>query len=110
MALQLYKLVVASTLTDTQYFQTTGSAITLTSTPTTILATTFFHGSGSAVSSFTTATSNGYYSLMIGGVMQQTGIYTVSGSALTLTVGTVSQTITASSPISLTVTESTVTT
>lgn len=112
MTVQLYKLVVASTLTDTQYFQTATTTYTITTAATTISATSFLDSAGAAVTAFTTATTNGYYSLEVGGVLQQTGIYTVSAGGLTinLTAGnTVTYTITTSTPITLGVTETTIT-
>ena len=109
MALQFYKLVVETTLTDTQYFTELTADITLATTATPFPATDFLDGAGSGISTFTPATSNGYYTLFIGGAMQQTGIYTVDANDLTITLATGTQVLTTGTPISLTVTESTVT-
>ena len=108
MAIQLFKLVVESTLTETQYFTTLTTPITIGTTATDLPASNFLSGAGTTVSTFTTATSNGYYSLVIGGALQQSGLYTVSGSGLTLTLTAGTTPIPLSTPISLAVTESTV--
>lgn len=112
MTVQLFKLVAESTLSNTQYFQAATADYTITTTPTTIDATSFLNSDGSAVTAFATATSNGYYSLEVGGVLQQTGIFTVSaaGLSIALTTGnTLTYTITTSTPITLAVTETSVT-
>ncbi|HWP51003.1 MAG TPA: DUF4183 domain-containing protein [Clostridia bacterium] len=115
MAIALYKLVVESSLTDTQYFATAASNLTVDdTTPVVLLSTSFFNGDGSAVTAFTPATASGYYMLEIGGVLQQTGLYTVSASggglSLVLSAGnTASYVIAQSTPITFTVAESTIT-
>lgn len=109
MALQLFKLVVASTLSDTQYFQSATQIYTIGTAATTIAATSFLNGDGTNVTAFNTATTNGYYSLEISGVLQQTGIYTVSAAGLSIQLASGTSTILLSAPITLTVTESTIT-
>ncbi|WMJ83326.1 DUF4183 domain-containing protein [Oscillospiraceae bacterium LTW-04] len=114
MAIGLFKLVVESTLSDVQYFSTASTDLTIDdTTPVVLLATDFVTGDGAAVTTFTNATSAGYYMLEIGGVLQQTGLYTISASGggleLLLTTGnTATYNIAASTPITLTVTESTI--
>ncbi|MEA5136803.1 MAG: DUF4183 domain-containing protein [Candidatus Fimivivens sp.] len=115
MAIGLFKLVVESTLSDVQYFSKAASDFTIDdTTPVVFLATSFFNGDGSAVTTFANATSAGYYMLEVGGVLQQTGLYTVSASGgglqMILSTGnTATYSIAASTPITLTVTETTIT-
>ena len=112
MALQLFKLVVTSSLTETQYFYTASEDLTFDGTATVSLAaTSFSDDTGAAATSFTTATTNGYYTLEISGVLQQSDLYTVTTAALTLgNAGlTASYTVAASSPITLSVTEPAIT-
>ena len=87
MATELFKLVmsaVTTTTTDTtpevvKYFyklredERSGGTITIPSTQ-------FMDDSGNAVTGnlTTTATDNGYYLLFVNGVLQQSGLYTVS--------------------------------
>lgn len=115
MAIGLLKLVVDSALSDTQYFSTATANLTIDdTTPVVLLATDFLTGDGVAVTTFTPATDNGYYMLEIGGVLQQTGLYTVSASGggleLILSTGnTATYSIVQSTPITFTVTESSIT-
>lgn len=115
MAIGLFKLVVDSALTDVQYFSTAATDLTIDdTTPVVLLATDFLDGAGAAVTTFTLATTGGYYMLEIGGVLQQTGLYTISASGggleLILTAGnTATYSIAQSTPITLTVTESAIT-
>lgn len=114
MAIGLFKLVVESALTDVQYFSTAATDLTIDdTTPVVFLATDFLNGDGTDVTTFTLASSGGYYMLEIGGTLQQTGLYTISASGggfqMVLTTGnTATYSIVAGTPITLTVTESTV--
>ena len=112
MALQLFKLVVTSSLTETQYFYTASGDLTFDGTAAvTLAATSFFDDAGSGITTFTTATTNGYYTVEVAGVLQQTDLYTVTASKLTFgnAALTASYTIAASSPITLSVTEPSIT-
>ncbi len=115
MAIGLFKLVVDSALTDVQYFSTAAADYTIDdTTPVVFAATDFLNGDGSAVTAFTLASSAGYYMLEVGGVLQQTGLYTISASGggfeMILSTGnTATYSIATGTPITLTVTESTIT-
>lgn len=112
MAIQLFRLVIESQISETQYFQEASVAYTITTAVTSIDATDFWNGDGTAVTAFTPATTNGYYTLEIAGVLQQSGLYTVSSTALEMNLAagdTSTYSIAVGAPIVLSVTEPSVT-
>ncbi|WP_283610662.1 DUF4183 domain-containing protein [Faecalispora anaeroviscerum] len=109
MAKQLFRLAATnSSVSETSYFYKRSTAITVTSVDFSLPKATWIKGNGSAVGTgaFTLAT-NGYYNLFINGVLQQSSLYTVSSTGVVLTGATAAYTISASSPFTLTVANST---
>lgn len=108
MAKKLFKLVMsATTTTDTvptvnRYFYPASASINTTSFK--ILHSKFFKDNGLSATALVTATpSNGYYLLFVNGELQQSGIYTVTATAVTI-AATAAITIPASGVVSLDVT------
>ena len=108
MAVQLFKLVMsAQTNTNavpTAYNYFHAMSATVTTTELFVPNGGFFKNNGSAASTIVLeSANNGYYSLFINGVLQQTALYTVAASGLTVS-HTPALAYKASEPITLTVT------
>ena len=108
MAKKLFKLVLTGTTTTNavptvnRYFYPASAAINTTSFK--ILATKFFKDNGANAASIVTAVANnGYYLLYVNGELQQSGIYSVTNTAVTIAT-TAAFTIPASGVVSLAVT------
>lgn len=114
MALQLFKLVVTSSIAENRYFNKATAAFTVTTALTTFRRSTFWNDTGALLGATTMvpATSNGYYMLNIAGVLQQASLYQVNttGVVLHLTAGnTLTYSIARSAPITLAVTNPAIT-
>ena len=108
MAVQLFKLVMSATTntntvpTVSRFFNSVTGA--QTTTELFIVKTKFVKDDGNAATAIVTeSTDNGYYSLFINGQLQQSALYTVAASGLTI-ADTASMTFRISEPITLTVT------
>lgn len=108
MAIKLFKLVMSATTNTTaeptayNYFYTTTSAVD--NTRIFIDNSKFLKDDGNEATALVTKTANnGYYLLFINGELQQTGLYTVAASGVTIE-DTPAFTIPESAPITLTVT------
>lgn len=109
MATKLFKLVIdAVTTTDTkinpeidQYFYEL-TANEITGDTATIPATLFIDDDGNIMTGnlTTVSTDNGYYLLFINGVLQQSGLYTVSGDGSQVVI-TDAATVPVGAPITL---------
>lgn len=104
MALKLFKLAAtAPAITDTNYYYTATAAITVAPGASFALSRTKWStGSGGTPASFP-AKSNGYYNLIVNGVLQQSVFYSVNTASNIhlLNPGTGSYTIPRSAPITL---------
>jgi hypothetical protein len=117
MALKLFKLVMTgqteATPAETRYFTNIGTADVTISAPYDILASGLFDDNGNLLGitiPMTLATTNGYYMLNVDGVLQQSGLYTVTTLQIELLGTTTPYTILAGSPITLAVTNLSATT
>ena len=108
MAVQLFKLIMSATTntnavpTEYRYFNTVTGA--QTTTELFITKSQFVKDDGNAATAIVTqVTDNGYYSLFINGQLQQSALYTVAASGLTI-ADSPAMSFRVSEPITLTVT------